>query len=144
MAKIHHRVFEMYESLEEAVDTLTPKPNQLRPENKSSESWTLRHLAVSRFAGVSHIEFKESQIFEKQLEQELREDLLQLAETLIRDSKVLFDFTGVTSIGATSIEALARFNQSLRNRGSRTALCCISPDVQPSFFSRSNACENHN
>ena len=142
MAKVRHRIFEMYEFREEAVDTLMQQSAQRMTETEAPESWTLKHLAVSRLASVSHVEFKKGHSFEAETEKELREDLDRLADSLIRDSKVLFDFTGVTSISSNSIDALAHFNQKLRTKGSRIALCCISPDVRQTFFKQSNGHEN--
>jgi anti-anti-sigma factor len=142
MAKVRHRIFEMYEFREEAIDMLTPRSAQPVTETEAPEPWTLKHLAVSRLASVWHVEFKKGQTFEEETEKELREDLTQLAKDLIRNSKVLFDFTGVMSISSASIDAFAHFNQKLRTKGSRIALCCIAPDVRQTLFKMSNGHEN--
>ena len=134
MAKIRHRIFEMYESREEAVDTLTPRPTQPVTENEAPEPWTLKQMVVSRLGSVSLVQFKKGLTIEEETEKELREDLTRLADSLIRDSKVLFDFTGVMSISSAFIDSLAHFNQKLRIKGSRIALCCTAPDVRQSFF----------
>ena len=134
MAKVRHRIFEMYEFRKEAVDALTQRSAQPVVETEAPEPWTLKHMAVSRSASVSLVEFKKGQTFEEETEKELREDLTRLADSLTRDSKVIFDFTGVMSISSASIDSLAQFNQKLRIKGSRIALCCIAPDVRQSSF----------
>lgn len=143
MAKIRHRIFEMYEFRDEAVDSLTPRIVRLR-EAKPLESWPIKHLAISQLASVSLVEFTTSRIVGDDTEKELREVLLQLEDRLTNDSKVLFDFSGVVGVSAASIDALAQFNQHLRLKGSRIALCCISSDLRPSFFSTSDGRENRN
>jgi hypothetical protein len=144
MAKIPHRIFEMYEFREEAIDTLTPRAAQPVTETAAPETWTMKHLAVSRSASVSLVEFNKGQDFGEEAEKELRQYLRQLPGSLIRDSKVLFDFTGVTSISSASIDALVHFKEMLRTRGSRIALCCLGPAARQSFFSKSNGRQTRN
>ena len=134
MAKYRHRVFEMYEFRDEATRALTSNSAHPVTEAAAPDSWTLKHLAVSRSASVAHVQFKGAQAFEGDNLSDLREDFAQLADTLVRDSKVLFDFAGVMSFGSASIDELARFNRKLQTKGSRLALCCLNPEVHQSFF----------
>ena len=134
MAKLPHRIFEIYESREEAIQVLTPKSERTATDATAPESWEFRHLAVSRAAGVTHVEFKEAQDFGDETVPELRDDFAQLADQLGRDNKVLLDFTGVVLFGSAFINAMALFNKKLRVKGSRIALCCLAPGVRESFF----------
>ena len=134
MAKLPHRIFEIYESREEAIQVLTPKSERIATDATAPESWEFRHLAVSRSAGVTHVEFKEAQDFGDETVAELRDDFAQLADQLGRDNKVLLDFTGVVLFGSAFINAMALFNKKLRVKGSRIALCCLGPGVRESFF----------
>ncbi|MCY2990529.1 MAG: STAS domain-containing protein [Planctomycetota bacterium] len=134
MAKLPHRIFEIYESREEAIQVLTPKSERTATDATAPESWEFRHLAVSRLAGVTHVEFKEAQDFGDETVPELRDDFAQLADQLGRDNKVLLDFTGVVLFGSAFINAMALFNKKLRVKGSRIALCCLGPGVRESFF----------
>ena len=134
MAKLPHRIFEIYESRDEAIQVLTPKSERTATDATAPESWEFRHLAVSRSAGVTHVEFKEAQGFGDETVPELRDDFAQLADQLGRDNKVLLDFTGVVLFGSAFINAMALFNKKLRVKGSRIALCCLAPGVRESFF----------
>jgi len=134
MAKYRHRIFEMYEFRDEATHALTPKSENTVTEGTAPESWTFRHLAVSRSAVVTHVKFKEETTFGDETVQTLREDLAKLAEMLDKDSKVLFDFAGVVLFGPASFNALVLFNKRLKNKGSRIALCSLAPTVRESFL----------
>jgi anti-anti-sigma regulatory factor len=134
MAKYRHRIFEMYDFREEAILALTPKSVNTLTDGTALESLTLRQLSVARSAVVTHVTFKEATTFDDQSVNELREDLAKLAEMLVRDSKVLFDFAGVVSFGSASFDALVLFNKMLKIKGSRIALCCLAPTVRESFF----------
>jgi anti-anti-sigma regulatory factor len=128
----------MYEFHDEATRALTPKSPRPVKEATAPESWTFKHLAVSRSASVTHVQFKRAQTFGQETMSDLREDFSQLAERLVRDSKVLFDFAGVMSFSSASIDALALFKQKLKIKGSRIALCCLDPEARQSFFKSSN------
>ena len=141
MAKYRHRIFEMYEFRDEATRALTPKSARPVTEATAPESWTFKHLTVSRSAGVAHVQFKSAQAFGEETVNDLRVDFSQLADRLVRDSKVLLDFVGVKSFCAASIDELILFNQKLRTKGSRIALCRLDPTVHQSFFRRSNGHE---
>jgi anti-anti-sigma regulatory factor len=66
--------------------------------------------------------------------EELPQDLAQRANRLIKDSKILLDFTGVTFFSPASIRALTQFHEKLRTKGSRMALCCLDPAARDCFF----------
>jgi ABC-type transporter Mla MlaB component len=134
MAKYRHRIFEMYEGRDEAIDVLKPMVAKTAAETTALETWNFVHLKISRQAGVSHVQFKKSQRCENGTESDLREDLTRLADLLGRDSKVLVDFSGVESFNAASLAALVRFRANLQTKGSRIALCCLNPTVRESFF----------
>ncbi|MHB8956494.1 MAG: STAS domain-containing protein [Pirellulaceae bacterium] len=134
MAKYRHRVFEMYELRDEAMQALTPRSGKFATDATVLESWTFAHLEVSAVAGLTCVRFKEPQTFEEGSASDLREDLTRLADVLGKDSKVLFDFTGVMAFNAASISALTQFNRTLQTRGSRIALCCLEPTARESFF----------
>ena len=134
MAKILHRIFEIYESREEATRALTPKAERTVTESSAPDSWAFEHLAVSRSAGVTHVQFREAQNFDEETVAGLREDFAQLADKLGMDSKVLVDFTGVVLFPAAFIDALLVFSRKLRTKGSRIALCCLAPTARASFF----------
>jgi anti-anti-sigma regulatory factor len=134
MAKILHRIFEIYESLEEATRALTPKLERTARETSAPESWTFGHLAVTRSTGVTHVQFKEASDFNETTIAGLRADFAQLADKLGMDSKVLVDFTGVELFHAAFIDALLLFSKKLRTKGSRIALCCLAPAARAFFF----------
>jgi anti-anti-sigma regulatory factor len=134
MAKYRHRIFEMYDFRDEAAQAIAPRSEKLATEATAPESWTFTHLDVSRSAGVTLVQFKEQQSLGEETFSDLRDDFLRLADKLGRDSKVLVDFTGVTSFSAAAIDALALFNQKLQTKGSRIALCSLDPATRESFF----------
>jgi hypothetical protein len=134
MAKIAHRIFEIYESREEATRALTPKTKKTATEASPPDSWTFEHLAVSRSAGVTHVQFPEASSYDEATVAGLREDFAQLADKLGMDSKVLVDFTGVVLFDAAFIDALLVFSRKLRTKGSRIALCCLAPTARAFFF----------
>ena len=121
MAKYRHRIFEMYEFHDEAIGALTAKIARPVTEASAPESWSFKHLAVSRSACVTHVKFKRSQTFGKETVSDLREDFAQLADKLVRDSKVLLDFAGVKSFWPASIDTLVLFNKKLRNKKDGTS-----------------------
>jgi anti-anti-sigma regulatory factor len=134
MAKIPHRVFEIYESREEATRALKPNLEKAATESSAPDSWTFQHLTVSRSAGVTHVQFTEAKDFGEETAAGLREDFSRLAGKLGIDSKVLVDFTGVVLFSAAFIDALVVFSKKLRNKGSRIALCCLAPAAREFFF----------
>ena len=134
MAKYRHRIFEMYDFLDEAIRALTPKWELPEPDAAPPESWTFRHLAVSRSTLLTHVKFREATTFENETINDLREDFDQLADRLKKDSKVLVDFEGVASFPPGAINVLAQFNDRLRTRGSRMVLCSLDPTTRDCFF----------
>jgi hypothetical protein len=134
MAKIPHRLFEIYESREEAARELTPKSVKAVTESGAPESWEFEHLVVSRSWGMTHVQFAEASDISEATVAGLRADLAQLADKLDMDSKVLVDFSGVVSFQAAWIDALRVFGGKLRTKGSRFALCCLAPGVREAFF----------
>ncbi|MEQ8786987.1 MAG: STAS domain-containing protein [Pirellulaceae bacterium] len=134
MAKYRHRIFEMYDYLDEATVASRPRTEAASQDDLGQESWRLTHLTVSRAEGVVHVRFKEAEHFDDETLNDFREDFAQLAEQLPRDSKVVIDFTGVSSFGQASIEAISLFKQRLQTKGSRIALCCLDDDVRAGFF----------
>ena len=133
MAKYRHRIFEMYEFRDEAIDALTPKFARPVTEASVPESWTFKHLAVSRSACVTLVQFQPAQTFGEETVSDLREDFTQLADRLVRDSKVLLDFAGVVSFSDASIATLVLFKQTLQVKGSRMALCCLNLATRETF-----------
>jgi anti-anti-sigma factor len=135
LAKLRHKLFEMYEFRDEAVLALTSSNAPTRENDlEVPESSSFTYLNVSVADQVTVVQFKGAEAFELQTAYKLQSDFKLLADQLARDSKVLFDFDGVKSFGSNSIGILAAFNQTLRNRGSRIGLCCLEPEVQRSFF----------
>lgn len=136
MAKYRHKIFEMYEFRAETFRALTPKSVPITTESPTPDSSTYGHLAVSCADGVTHVQFKEVQTKGEETATNFRGDLARLADRLDRNSKVLLDFAGVKSLSTTSIAALVQFQQQLKNKGSRVALCCLEPEVRESFFAQ--------
>lgn len=133
MAKYRHRIFEMYDFRDEAIRALTPKIEKPATEATAPESWAFKHLAVSRSASVTHVEFNEATTVGEGTVN-LGSDFAQLSDQLGRDSKVLLDFAGVKVFSSASIDVLVQFKQKLQTKGSRLALCCLDPGVRESFF----------
>ena len=136
MARILHRIFEIYESCEEASRALTPRSKKTVTESTTPDSWTFEQLAVSRTEGVTRVQFTEANDFNEATLARLNEQFALLADKLGRDSIVLVDFTGVALFDAPCIDALLLFSRKLRTKGSRLALCSLAPAVRASFFLR--------
>ena len=103
-------------------------------EATAPETWNFEQLAVSRPERVTHVEFKKAATFGEETGSKLREEFAQLADRLVRNSKVLLDFAGVTSFSAASLEALVLFKKKLQIKGSRLALCCLDSAARECFF----------
>ncbi len=142
MAKYRHRIFEMYEHCDEATLALTPKTAKPGTEVRAASPWSFKTFTVSQSANLVFVEFNRTRAFGAATLSNLRSDLLQLADSLERNSKVLVDFTGVEAFCASSIGELDLFNRKLRNKGSRIALCCLEDTVHESFFAESRQHEN--
>ncbi len=134
MAKYRHRTFEMYDLRDESIRALTPKSNNVATDDNVAESWTFASFRVSRSAAVAHLQFNQLSVWGEETLSDLSKDFEHLAQRLGKDSRVLVDFTGVSSFPAAAIDALAQFKKKLRNQGSVIALCCLEPDTRKSFF----------
>ena len=134
MAKDRHRIFEIYASHDEAAWVLMPKAHKAENGVAASETWSFKHLIVSRLAGITQVQYKDASLLEPEIVAEVQDDLMQLAEQLSGDSRVLIDFTGVQMFGSAGINALIVFNRKLKVRGSRMVLCCLDTNVRASFF----------
>ena len=134
MAKYRHRIFEMYEFRDEAMRALMPKTEKTATEATAPETWSFTQLLVSREEDVICIQFGELPTSEDAIVPNLREDFARLADLLGRDSRILFDFSGVASFDAAAISELVKFYRNLQIKGSRIALCCLEPTARESFF----------
>lgn len=135
MAKQRHRIFEIYEHRDEAIQALTPKSvktNGVKAGDPLPANFN--HLTVTRSSVVTHVQFKGAMEFPEETERELREDFSRLAGLLDIDSKVLLDFRDVKSFAPACVDALVDFVCTLRNRGSRAVLCSLDPNVRASFY----------
>ena len=139
MAKCRHRVFEIYEFRDEATSALTRKTTHATTEVANKASRTYQHLAVSQSKSVTHIEFKRAEGVGDNDVSELREDFSRLADELVRDSRVVFDFAGSGSFGVAAFDALVLFSRKLRRKGSRIVLCRLDPAVHPVFLATDGA-----
>ena len=106
-----------------------------------SEACTFNYLAISCLEIVTQIKFKNVSTFGDENASDLSKEFTLLADRLVKNSKVLLDFSGVTSFNSSSINELMLFNLKLRTKGSRVVLCCLSPEVHQSFFAKSNGHE---
>lgn len=134
MAKYRHRIFEMYEQRDEALDALTPRTEKTATEVTAPETWDFAYLQASRVADKILLRFKGTQIFDDSVLGALRDDLTRLTGFLGRDSRLLLDFSDVTLFNAAAIRELAQFSRNLQSKGSRVVLCCLEPDVSAAFF----------
>lgn len=135
MAKQRHRIFEIYEHRDEAIQALTPKSVKTNGVKASDPlPANFNHLTVSRSSVVTHVQFKGTMEFPEETERELRDDFSRLAGLLDIDSKVLLDFMDVKSFAPACVDALVDFVRTLRNRGSRAVLCSLAPHVRASFY----------
>lgn len=134
MAKYNHRIFEMYDSRDEAVQALTPRTASSETATDDPAIWNLNVLDASQSASLTLVRFKKSLSGADNPTRDLQKDFAKLTDKLSPGSKLLLDFTDLDAISAASIETLASFNQHLRHRGSRIVLCCLAPEVRSSFF----------
>lgn len=134
MAKYRHRIFEMYEQRDEALEALTPRTEKSVTETTAPETWAFTHLEASRVADKIVLQFRGTTTFDDSVILALRDDLTRLNGLLGRDSRLLLDFSGVESFHAASIRELAQFSRNLQSKGSRVVLCCLEPTVVETFF----------
>jgi anti-anti-sigma regulatory factor len=134
VAKYRHRIFEMYELRDEAIDALTPKSARVATKASDPSSWSFKRLAVWLNENVTHVQLTETHYADAETESDLRGDVTELGKCLGGDSKVLLDFTGVESFSSTAIDSIALLNRKLQSKGSWMVLCCLAPEVKESFF----------
>ncbi len=134
MAKYRHRIFEMYEQRDEALEALTPRTEKSATEITAPETWSFAHLEASRIADKIVLQFIGTQTFDDAVTGALRDDLTRLTGLLGRDSRLLRDFSGVSVFNAAAIRELAQFSRNLPSKGSRVVPCCLEPDVSAAFF----------
>ena len=134
MAKYRHKLFEMYDFHNEARDALASKEVMSLPESTAWQDAKFSLLEISQEAGITVIKFQSPASAEPSMSPDYREDFATLAAVLSRNSKVIFDFTGVEKFGPASIDALGNLSHTLRNKGSRIVLCCLQPEVKEAFF----------
>jgi anti-anti-sigma regulatory factor len=124
----------MFDVRDEAFAVLTPKSGVNPDEVTISKPWELRSMRLSPSAGVSVIHFDEDTCLNAENLTAFQQDLMELEQGLPKNSKVLFDFTGVTMLDAASIDALVSFKEKLQIKGSRMVLCCLAPAPRDAFF----------
>lgn len=134
MAKYRHRTFEMFDSSDEATSALASKSARPVADSSDPASWSFQHLVAARSASVIHVNFKNRERLDAELPNQLRQDFLQLADSLVNNSAVLLDFEGLSEFGSKCIDELKQFNGKLQYKGSRMALCNLEPAVRASFF----------
>ena len=142
MAKRQHRVFEMYDFLDEAVRDLTRNAVDRVTDVVDWEFWDFNLLVASHTTIITHVEFKKNVACGDEATSELHKDFAVLASRLVADSKVLLDFTDLKSFSTASIDTLVSFSKDLKHRGSRVVLCCLEPAVQEAFFSICRPCSH--
>lgn len=134
MTKIRHRIFEIFDSAEEAKGALATKSALPQTNTDDTQSWSLRRLAASHSAGVVHVKFKKAEFGSADTLREFSNDLSEFAGSLANGSRVLLDLEGLREFGAEPIAELENFGQKLRAKGSRFVLCNLNQLVEASFF----------
>jgi anti-anti-sigma regulatory factor len=124
----------MYDFRDEAVDAIRPNSAKAVADSTVPESWTFRHLVVSRSDNVTIVQFNCLTAANNEVVALLRDDLQQLAEKLERDTKMVLDFSGVDTFQPACCLELYRLSKKLQMKGSRMVLCSLSPSVRESFF----------
>ncbi len=134
MTKTRHRIFEIFDSAEEARGALATKSAILQTNTGDPQSWSLRQLAASQSAGIVHVKFKKAEVSSADTVREFSSDLSEFAGSLANGSRVLLDLEGLREFGAEPIAELENFGQKLRAKGSRFVLCNLNQLVEASFF----------
>lgn len=142
MAKYRHRIFEMYDFLDEAISALAPRSTEQQANSPDPQLWSLRQLNALLVAGVTHAKFKDAGDDQDNFVKDLSKDFSQLVDLLPNNSRVLLDFEGRDQFCPDAIEALAFFKRKLQAKGSQLALCNLGPGVRGSFFPRSIGTES--
>ena len=134
MAKRRHRVFEMYDFQDEALQALVPKEASSETDTALPKALNCKHLTVSRTTSVTHVEFKGTQDFGEETVNDISKDFALLLANSDLDSRILLNFANVKSICAACIEVFIHFSKSLRHKGSRVVLCCLDVEARKCFF----------
>jgi anti-anti-sigma regulatory factor len=132
----------MFDSRDEAINAVASKSTRAATDNEALASLKFKHFSAQLVDRVTSITFKKSQRCNAETLSELRDEFAQLGDSLLNDSRVVIDFTGLTEFCADSIEALAQLSRKLQSKGSRIALCNLSPDVKDAFFPNRKRDEN--
>ena len=130
----------MFDFRDEAVRALTRNTISFVTDVVDPEFWDFRFLVASHSAIFTHVEFKKNVAWGDEATGELRKDIAAITSRLDADSRVLWDFTGLKSFSAASIDMLVTFNKDLKHKGSRLALCCLEPTVRETFFANRRPC----
>ena len=143
MAKIRHRIFEIFDFVQEASNALASKSARASTYALAPDLWRFRHLdAAIKPSGIAHVTFKQKKA-ESESMSDLGKDLADLSELLTNGSRVLLDFEGVQAFDADAISELGEFNRKLQNKGSRVVLCNLEPTVQASFLPHISTNDSH-
>ena len=135
MAKIRHRLFEIFETEQEASDALASKSARVNKHALDPDLWRFHQLDVSISpSGVTHVKFKQSKVIGPGVVSELSKDLMDLAGLLTNDSRVLLDFAGVQTFEAEAINKLGELRTKLQSKGSNFVLCNLETEAHASFF----------
>ena len=137
MAKYRHRTFEMFDFLAEATAALGSRSIRLEGESAEPiepETQTFQHLVAFRKTRVVHLKYHQPGQLDTHCSQQLRVDLAEVLDSLPNNSRVLFDFEGVTEFGAECIGELTWFNSKIRAKGGQLVLCNLESSVRAGFF----------
>ncbi len=134
MARIHHRVFEIYDQRDEAGLSLISKTGQQAHNAIDPGALQLQQLNASRESIVICLDFKQAPEGSRESIAEFKADLDHVADKLTPGSKVLVDFSKVETLPGACVDALAQFRSRIRPDGSRVVLCGLQPAVREVFF----------
>ncbi len=134
MAKYRHRLFEMFDFHDEACDALSTKGDTgSMPPVVPWEDAKLSYLTVQYENGLTKVSFLPMDASENDT-RDYRNDIAVIASQVTRNNKLLFDFSGVHTFSDTAIAALGNLSNTLRHKGSRIVLCCLSDSAKACFF----------
>lgn len=134
MAKVRHRVFEIYETLDEAIREVLSRTDRTTLDVTNPAEWTFKYVSVAREAGVTLVRFTQPQLAGEEIISGVRDDFSKLADQLSNDSRVLIDFTAVETSSSSIISILNLISKKLRTKGSRLVLCGCNDKVKAIFF----------
>ena len=136
MPKVPHRIFEIFDSVDEAIREVTSRTEKIAPDDSDPDSWTFQHLVVKREVGVTLVHFTAPNLTGDMMPA-IQQDFTLLAERLNKDNRILVDFTDVESANPYLISSLSQFTKKIRNKGSRVVLANLNPSVREVFFAAS-------